>query len=332
MAMRYVRTATGRTAVMAVAVAVTVMTPAFAADLPRFGLPIDCTPGLDCFVQKYVDVDPTDGFKDYACGSLSSDGHKGTDFRVRPGQTAGVLAAADGTVKAVRDGMRDNVFSEPIDVPSTQACGNAVLIDHGDGVESIVCHMTPGSLQVTVGDVVNAGDVLGRVGASGFADFLHVHFQIMADGDVLDPFTGLAMSAARCSDAGTPLWSDEASRALAQNPRTAILSVGFSDGPVTIEAIQDGLLPTTISGDAGALVAYGFVFGAQSGDTHQITLKGPGIDVENTTGQERNQAQSMRFAGRRLPNGLQPGQYTMRYAIVRNGEVLDEQIASFAVE
>jgi len=84
--------------------------PAVAGD-PKLALPVACEIGRDCFVQNFFDHDPGPERRDYACGDLSYDGHTGTDFRVAdiPAMTRGVtvVAAAGGTVKAVRDGMPD---------------------------------------------------------------------------------------------------------------------------------------------------------------------------------------------------------------------------------
>ena len=72
-------------------------------------LPIDCRPGVDCWILRYVDHDPGPGVRDYACGQLTGDGHKGTDFAIPnlATMTAGVevRAAAAGIVDALRDGL-----------------------------------------------------------------------------------------------------------------------------------------------------------------------------------------------------------------------------------
>ncbi|MCB1299639.1 MAG: hypothetical protein KDB08_11765, partial [Microthrixaceae bacterium] len=57
-------------------------TPAAAQDL-SLGLPINCTPGVTCWVQQYPDHDPSADVKDYACGAQTYDGHDGTDIRIR---------------------------------------------------------------------------------------------------------------------------------------------------------------------------------------------------------------------------------------------------------
>ena len=71
------------------------------------GLPIACDPGETCHIQQYVDADPGPGAQDYRCGTLSYEGHKGTDFALTDlsAMVAGVdvLAAAPGVVAAQGD-------------------------------------------------------------------------------------------------------------------------------------------------------------------------------------------------------------------------------------
>ena len=50
---------------------------------PALGLPIRCRPGEDCWLVNLVDVDPGPGRRDYACGKMTYDGHKGTDIAIR---------------------------------------------------------------------------------------------------------------------------------------------------------------------------------------------------------------------------------------------------------
>ena len=64
--------------------------PGGAADpqaAPNLGLPIRCEPLRDCWVVNLVDLDPGPGVRDYACGTHTYDGHKGTDIASLDPQT-----------------------------------------------------------------------------------------------------------------------------------------------------------------------------------------------------------------------------------------------------
>ena len=136
---------------------------------PRFALPIDCVPGASCFVQNYVDHDPSPAWRDYACGARTYDGHDGTDFRV-PSMAAvragvAVLAAADGVVAGVRDGMPDVSIRETgKEAVKDRECGNGLVLRHADGWETQYCHLAQGSVAVRRGQTVRAGERLGLVG------------------------------------------------------------------------------------------------------------------------------------------------------------------------
>ncbi len=63
--------------------------------------------------------------------------------------------------------------------------GNAVLIDHGLGLTTLYSHMS--SIDVSVGDRVDKGTVIGRTGATGFAGGDHLHFGILIHGVPVNP-------------------------------------------------------------------------------------------------------------------------------------------------
>ena len=74
-----------------------------------------------------------------------------------------VLAAADGMVKATRDGMADpNVAETGVDAVKDVECGNGVLIEHDDGWSTQYCHMKKGSIRVREGDTVHHRDAARR--------------------------------------------------------------------------------------------------------------------------------------------------------------------------
>lgn len=101
---------------------------------PELGIPIECEIGKTCFIQNYVDRDSSDGTKDYACGTETYDGHRGTDIRLVDTAAArdgvAVVAAAPGVVAATRDGVADRLIKTPEDRQAIagKECGNGVVV------------------------------------------------------------------------------------------------------------------------------------------------------------------------------------------------------------
>ncbi len=63
--------------------------------------------------------------------------------------------------------------------------GNYVVIDHGAGVFSVSAHLQPGSVLVQAGDVVAAGQPIGKLGSSGNSTEPHLHWQVCNGPDPL---------------------------------------------------------------------------------------------------------------------------------------------------
>ena len=67
----------------------------------------------------------------------------------------------------------------------SSSAGYYVTIDHGDGFQSKYLHMT--HYIVSVGDTVQAGEVIGYVGSTGTSTGPHLHFTITLDGNYVNP-------------------------------------------------------------------------------------------------------------------------------------------------
>ena len=63
--------------------------------------------------------------------------------------------------------------------------GRYVKINHGNGYESAYGHMS--GIAVTAGQVVRKGEIIGFVGSSGYSTGPHVHFEVLVDGQTIDP-------------------------------------------------------------------------------------------------------------------------------------------------
>jgi murein DD-endopeptidase MepM/ murein hydrolase activator NlpD len=94
--------------------------------------------------------------------------HPGVDFRAPTGYP--VRATAAGTVIAAEN---------------NGGYGNMVDIDHGNGVTTRYGHMS--EIDVTVGQVVAKGAVVGRTGSTGRSTGPHLHYEVRVDGEAIDP-------------------------------------------------------------------------------------------------------------------------------------------------
>lgn len=92
------------------------------------------------------------------------------------------------------DGRHLHIPSLPRDA-SPFGFGNNIVIDHGNGEFSILAHLMPGSISVKIGQVVEGGQMVGRLGASDAGDSTypvepHLHYTLM-NGSVLAHSEGL---------------------------------------------------------------------------------------------------------------------------------------------
>lgn len=297
---------------MRLAVALALLAVPALADAPALRLPLECELGETCFIQQYVDADPGPGAHDFTGGPLAYDGHKGTDIRVADIEAMAdappVIAPADGIVRGVRTDMADRVMTDPAAVADRE-CGNGLVLDHGDGWETQLCHLARGSLLVSPGDRVTAGQEVGRIGLSGATQFPHVHISVRQGGETIDPFVeGLWVDAPDYVPGG-------------------FLSAGFADAIPEFQAVKAGTADAaTLPLDAPALVIWGAVFGGRAGDVIGMSIAGPGgqevFATEVTL--ERTQAELFRAAGRRLgAPRWRGGEYVGTLTLRRDGVEID---------
>jgi murein DD-endopeptidase MepM/ murein hydrolase activator NlpD len=90
------------------------------------------------------------------------------DFRAPSGTT--VRATAPGVV--VESGV-------------VGGYGKMVEVEHGGGLTTRYAHLS--SFDVSVGDRVSKGSIIGRVGSTGRSTGPHLHYETRIDGDATDP-------------------------------------------------------------------------------------------------------------------------------------------------
>lgn len=141
----------------------------------------------DVFPGIFVDLDPSSGIRDFACGELTYNTHAGHDIGLRSftEQALGVpvFAVADGTVLFAQDGFPDMNTAPGADD------GNYLIIDHG-GRNGWYFHLKQNSVAFGVGQAVKQGDQLGLAASSGYSYGPHLHFGLDAGGVTQEPHAG----------------------------------------------------------------------------------------------------------------------------------------------
>ncbi len=123
------------------------------------------TPTTDCANSPF-------GVLRYHNGVYTGNYHKGLDFKSPMGRP--VKATAGGDVKIAKK-MRLH--------------GGTIGLDHGQGLSSIYIHLS--KITVKTGQHVRAGDVIGEVGATGFATGPHLHWGLFVNGVPINPLQWL---------------------------------------------------------------------------------------------------------------------------------------------
>lgn len=122
---------------------------------------------------NYGEITTIYGVRRYYNGVFAQDYyHRGVDYAGAYGSP--VMAPAAGRVSLV--GRESQGF---------KIHGNVVGIDHGQGVASILMHLS--RINVREGDFVQAGQVIGALGSTGASTGPHLHWGLYVHGQSIDP-------------------------------------------------------------------------------------------------------------------------------------------------
>lgn len=174
-----------------------------------FRSPVSCSNCINYFY--YLDEGQT---RDWNCGSATYEGHDGTDYSLRNGNSAiannnEVVAMADGVVVHTEDGYYDRCTQcggTNCGLDFGNGFANQVIINHGS-YRTIYGHMKQGSVAVRQGDGVKCGQVIGFIGSSGCSSGAHLHIEPSRVGQTrympIDPYVG------DCSPSKASLFVDQ---------------------------------------------------------------------------------------------------------------------------
>lgn len=293
--------------------------------------PVDCVLNETCFIQQFMDHDPSTGVRDFRCKGATYDGHKGTDFRVSMSQMnegVNVVAAATGVVLGARNSMPDQ---RVVDEASREAvlgkeCGNGVVLRHDGGWETQYCHLKQGSVTGQKGDRVEAGQILGQIGLSGRTQFAHLHLSVRKNGKPIDPFSINASPDGCKVENGEDIWDDDFWTKFRYQP-TKIVQIGLADTGPSLSEVMDGDWDSHEASFDKPMVVFGLAVNGIAGDQLNLVLVGPnGIRIEDSRpALAKRKAQWFGFVGKKAPSkGWPRGEYNLTAQVIRNGQVLHE--------
>lgn len=107
-------------------------------------------------------------------GSRSSGYHRAIDITKSGGGSTGLPVVAAGSGRVTTAGYHSSY-------------GYHVIINHGNGLSTLYAHMQRGSLRVSVGDQVSAGQQVGNIGSTGNVTGPHLHFEVRVNGNRVNP-------------------------------------------------------------------------------------------------------------------------------------------------
>lgn len=110
----------------------------------------------------------------------SADFHEGIDISGPGAEGCLVVAGLGGTV--IEAGNNSGGY------------GNYVIIDHGNGIQTVYGHMLDNSLRVQAGQYIGKGEVIGQVGSTGLSTGPHLHFEVRINGIKVNPAPYLGLT------------------------------------------------------------------------------------------------------------------------------------------
>ncbi len=104
------------------------------------------------------------------------------DWRYHSGIDVSMSDAYGKNIVATRAGT---VILSSLESESGTGYGNYIIIDHGDGYTSLYGHCS--ALLVSQGQRVSRGQIIARVGSTGWSTGPHLHFEVRYNGETVDP-------------------------------------------------------------------------------------------------------------------------------------------------
>ena len=133
--------------------------------------------GFDGFIKPcsgYISKEFSNDLPVYSVSMYDYRAHNGVD----------IVGEVGTPVKASSNGVISEVYDDYL-------YGTTVVIEHDDGIKSVYSNLSPDlPVETTVGRAVITGEIIGGIGESAVceaAEAKHVHFEMIKDGEYVDP-------------------------------------------------------------------------------------------------------------------------------------------------
>jgi murein DD-endopeptidase MepM/ murein hydrolase activator NlpD len=114
------------------------------------------------------DITSTFGHRENPFGGSNVETHKGVDIRAPYGSPVKAMAKGEVEFAGPRGGF-----------------GNCIILKHGNGFETLYGHLS--KILVTVGQKIDIGQQIGRVGSTGRSTGPHLHYEVHRNGQRINP-------------------------------------------------------------------------------------------------------------------------------------------------
>lgn len=165
---------------------------AFSVELPRINRDAiagcsdlqPCTNDADTFYKlPFTGGWPVWGMGQGNCGSFTHHGNSKYAFDMRADENTHVRAARGGKVIFVRESTTENCCPGGDCPDDCDIQANSVRIQHSDGTIGRYVHMPHNGVLVDVGARIRRGDLIAKVGNTGYSTGPHLHFEVREDSD-----------------------------------------------------------------------------------------------------------------------------------------------------
>ncbi len=115
--------------------------------------------------------------------------HQGIDIVSQKYRTDSIIAFDAGTVTKIVSNITWSYADTKslAGIPTSWYSDNNIEITHANGYKTVYKHLKHGSIKISVGTLVGRGQDIAYMGTTGYSTGNHVHFEVIKNGQYVDP-------------------------------------------------------------------------------------------------------------------------------------------------